>query len=108
MDMGEVSKMAPPPIPTDAFAALTPGTSSNEKPKQMIDDADLLKEIKEMIVAYRTLSKLGIVEIVYHETRGRATRAAVKNTINHIAEQTKAGKGRDKEWVFKPGHEISA
>ncbi|EHK26139.1 uncharacterized protein TRIVIDRAFT_188521 [Trichoderma virens Gv29-8] len=66
---------------------------------------ELLNEIKKAILDNKALSKVGIVDFIFHQFKDSASRLEVKNTIEHVAE--KKGTGRTKEWELKPGHEIT-
>ena len=100
----KVAKMAPPPAPTNAFAALKgepgPGTGAGKLVK-----AELMNDLKETILANKALSKLGMIEVIFNQFRvANVSRAEVKNTIEHVAE--KKGSGRLKEWELREGHDI--
>ena len=90
--------MAPPPAPSNAFAALTGGAAP--RPDKMVKD-EILDQVKQAILDHKELSKVGIVDIIFHQFRDNVSRAEVKNTLEHVAE--KKGPGRTKEWVLKPG-----
>jgi chromatin assembly factor 1 subunit A len=92
---------APPPVPTNAFAALG---GSNSAPGKLVKP-ELLNDVKQAILDNRALSKVGIVDFIFHQFKDSASRMEVKNTIEHVAE--KKGAGRAKEWELKPGHEIT-
>ncbi|QGI63183.1 hypothetical protein CEK27_007154 [Fusarium fujikuroi] len=100
------SKMPPPPTPANAFSALT-GTNSNtggEPPKLV--KSELLDDVKRAILSNKALSKVGIIDFLYHQFRDDVSRTEVKNTVELVAE--KIGKGRSKEWALKSGHEIAS
>ncbi|KAM0258790.1 hypothetical protein ACHAQJ_003632 [Trichoderma viride] len=92
---------APPPVPTNAFAALG---GSNPAPGKLVKP-ELLNDVKQAILDNKALSKVGIVDFIFHQFKDSASRMEVKNTIEHVAE--KKGAGRAKEWELKPGHEIT-
>ncbi|GFP55421.1 chromatin assembly factor 1 subunit rlf2 [Trichoderma asperellum] len=93
-----------PPVPTNAFAALGSASGSNSAPGKLVKP-ELLNDVKQAILDNKALSKVGIVDFIFHQFRDSASRLEVKNTIEHVAE--KKGAGRIKEWELKPGHEIS-
>ncbi|KAL7945594.1 chromatin assembly factor 1 subunit A domain-containing protein [Trichoderma barbatum] len=95
---------APPPAPTNAFAALGGAASSSSAPGKLVKP-ELLNEVKQAILDNKALSKVGIVDFIFHQFKDSASRLEVKNTIEHVAE--KKGAGRTKEWELKPGHEIT-
>ncbi|UKZ46327.1 hypothetical protein TrVGV298_000528 [Trichoderma virens] len=95
---------APPPVPTNAFAALGGAAGSTSAPGKLVKP-ELLNEIKKAILDNKALSKVGIVDFIFHQFKDSASRLEVKNTIEHVAE--KKGTGRTKEWELKPGHEIT-
>ncbi|KAL6831156.1 chromatin assembly factor 1 subunit A domain-containing protein [Trichoderma sp. SZMC 28015] len=95
---------APPPAPTNAFAALGGAAGSTSTPGKLVKP-ELLNEIKQAILDNKALSKVGIVDFIFHQFKDSASRLEVKNTIEHVAE--KKGAGRAKEWELKPGHEIT-
>ncbi|KAI1043461.1 hypothetical protein LB505_002068 [Fusarium chuoi] len=100
------SKMPPPPTPANAFSALT-GSNSNtggEPPKLV--KSELLDDVKRAILSNKALSKVGIIDFLYHQFRDDVSRTEVKNTVELVAE--KIGKGRSKEWALKSGHEIAS
>lgn len=93
-----------PPVPASAFAALGSAGSSNSAPGKLVKP-ELLNGVKQAILDNKALSKVGIVDFIFHQFRDSASRLEVKNTIEHVAE--KKGAGRIKEWELKPGHEIT-
>ncbi|EHK41742.1 hypothetical protein TRIATDRAFT_321911 [Trichoderma atroviride IMI 206040] len=93
-----------PPVPTNAFAALGSAGNSNSAPGKLVKP-ELLNGVKQAILDNKALSKVGIVDFIFHQFRDSASRLEVKNTIEHVAE--KKGAGRIKEWELKPGHEIT-
>ncbi|KAL7937122.1 chromatin assembly factor 1 subunit A domain-containing protein [Trichoderma chlorosporum] len=93
-----------PPAPTNAFAALGGAAGSSSAPGKLVKP-ELLNEIKQAILDNKALSKVGIVDFIFHQFKDSASRMEVKNTIEHVAE--KKGAGRTKEWELKPGHEIT-
>lgn len=66
--------------------------------------AHLLNDVKRAIVQNRRLSKLAIIDYIFHQFSDGLSRAEVKNTLEQVAE--KRGPGRLKEWTLKQGHEI--
>ncbi|CAM1508150.1 Fc.00g049980.m01.CDS01 [Cosmosporella sp. VM-42] len=96
------AKMAPPPAPVNAFAALAAGASGTNSLKLV--NSDILNDVKQAILDNKSLSKVGIVDVVFQRFRDSVSRMEVKNTIEHVAE--KQGTGRQKTWALKPGHEI--
>ncbi|KAM0357275.1 hypothetical protein ACHAO7_003046 [Fusarium culmorum] len=98
------TKMPPPPTPSNAFAALTGGSSSGGAVKLV--KSELLDGVKRAILDNKALSKVGIIDFIYHQFRDDASRIEVKNTVELVAEKT--GKGRTKEWSLKSGHEIAS
>ncbi|KAG6073628.1 hypothetical protein E4U33_002804 [Claviceps sp. LM78 group G4] len=107
------NKMAPPPAPApapapapvNAFAALgaaLPAGTTNTAGKLV--KAELMNDVKQAILDNRALSKVGIIDFIFHRFRDNVSRAEVKNTLELVAE--KKGTGRAKEWDLKPGHEI--
>ncbi|CAG7565487.1 unnamed protein product [Fusarium equiseti] len=99
------TKMPPPPTPSNAFAALT-GTSGNSGSSTKLVKSELLDDVKRAILDNKALSKVGIIDFLYHQFRDDVSRAEVKNTVELVAEKT--GKGRSKEWALKSGHEITS
>ncbi|GAB0134413.1 hypothetical protein EsDP_00002787 [Epichloe bromicola] len=97
------NKMPPPPAPANAFAALT-GEAGNAAAAKLVK-ADLMNDVKQAILDNKALSKVGIIDFIFHRFRDSVSRAEVKNTLEHVAEKKK-GAGRSKEWDLKPGHEI--
>ncbi|KAG8669717.1 hypothetical protein FPOAC2_09058 [Fusarium poae] len=97
-------KMPPPPTPSNAFAALTGGSNSGSALKLV--KSELLDDVKRAILENKALSKVGIIDFIYHQFRDGASRVEVKNTVELVAEKT--GKGRTKEWSLKSGHEIAS
>lgn len=93
-----------PPVPTNAFAALGSAGSANSAPGKLVKP-ELLNGVKQAILDNKALSKVGIVDFIFHQFRDSASRLEVKNTIEHVAE--KKGAGRIKEWELKAGHEIT-
>jgi chromatin assembly factor 1 subunit A len=97
------TKMPPPPAPANAFAALGSGAANATASAKLVK-AELLNDFKQAILDNRALSKVGIIDFIFHQFRNNVSRAEVKNTLEHVAE--KKGTGRTKEWDLKPGHEI--
>lgn len=95
--------MAPPPAPANAFAALKTNTPNTAESPKLVR-SELLNEVKQAILDNRALSKVGIIDFIFHQFRDSVSRAEVKNTLEYVAE--KKGQGRQKEWELKPGHEI--
>lgn len=102
----KASKMPPPPTPTNAFEALTNTTSAGTAPAGKLVKAELMDELKQTVLDNKALSKMGIIDFVFHKLKGKATRTEVTNTIAHVAERT--GAGRAKEWSLKEGHELDS
>ncbi|KAF5025965.1 hypothetical protein F66182_1933 [Fusarium sp. NRRL 66182] len=98
------AKMPPPPTPSNAFAALTGSSGSGDAPKLV--KSELLDDLKRAILDNKALSKVGIIDFIYHQFRNDVSRTEVKNTVELVAEKT--GKGRSKEWALKSGHEITS
>lgn len=94
--------MPPPAAPANAFAALSGAASGGAGVKLV--KPEIINNLKQAIVDNKTLSKAGIIEVLYAQFRTRASRNEVKNTIETVAEKT--GSGRAKEWVLKAGHEL--
>ncbi|KAF7558679.1 hypothetical protein G7046_g5478 [Stylonectria norvegica] len=94
------TKMPPPPAPSNAFAALAGGAT--DAPKMV--KPEILTDFKQAVLDNKELSKAGILAVVFQQFRDNASRTDVKNTLEHVAERT--GKGRQKIWELKPGHEI--
>ncbi|POR36756.1 Chromatin assembly factor 1 subunit rlf2 [Tolypocladium paradoxum] len=97
------TKMAPPPAPVSAFAALK-GSAGGAAGVLKLVKSELMNDVKRAILDNKALSKVGIVDFIFHQFRDSVSRAEVKNTIELVAE--KKGPGRSKEWDLKPGHEI--
>ncbi|KAK5993607.1 hypothetical protein PT974_07041 [Cladobotryum mycophilum] len=97
------TKMAPPPAPANAFAAIQGATGSGGGQAKLVK-ADLMNDFKQAILDNKVLSKVGIIDIIFHQFRDSVSRVEVKNTLEFVAE--KKGAGRSKEWELKPGHEI--
>lgn len=93
-----------PSTPANAFAALGGAGGPNSAPGKLVKP-ELLNDIKRAILDNKALSKVGIVDFIFHQFKDQASRLEVKNTIEHVAE--KKGTGRTKEWELKPGHEIT-
>ncbi|KAF4334277.1 chromatin assembly complex subunit p90 [Fusarium beomiforme] len=94
-----------PPPPTNAFSALIGGNGgSGDVPKLV--KSELLDDVKRAILSNKALSKVGIIDFLYHQFRDDVSRTEVKNTVELVAE--KIGKGRSKEWALKSGHEIAS
>lgn len=96
--------MPPPPTPTNAFAAITGGSSASGGDAPKLVKSELMDDVKRAILNNKALSKVGIIDFVFHLFREHVSRIEVKNTIELVAEKT--GKGRSKEWALKHGHEI--
>ncbi|KAI6782391.1 Chromatin assembly factor 1 subunit-like protein [Emericellopsis cladophorae] len=96
--------MPPPPAPaqSDAFAAIKAGAPP---PQAKLVKAEIMNDVKKAILDNKALSKVGIIDFVYHQFRDNASRTEVKNTIETVAE--KQGAGRAKEWCLRPGHEMA-
>ncbi|KAL6878943.1 chromatin assembly factor 1 subunit A domain-containing protein [Trichoderma novae-zelandiae] len=94
----------PPPAAAKAFAALGGAGGSNMAPGKLVKP-ELLNDVKKAILDNKALSKVGIVDFIFHQFKDQASRLEVKNTIEHVAE--KKGAGRTKEWELKPGHEMT-
>ncbi|TPX09862.1 uncharacterized protein E0L32_008884 [Thyridium curvatum] len=88
--------MAPPPNRTDAFAALTSG-SSKPDPKTAQIPPEMVQDFKETILKYEKLSKVGLVEILSTEFP-KCTKIQIKNSVESLAERV--GKG-PKLWKLK-------
>ncbi|KAJ4255446.1 hypothetical protein NW762_009441 [Fusarium torreyae] len=101
-----VNKMPPPPTPSNAFAALTGGAGAGGGDAPKLVKSELLDDVKRAILSNKALSKVGIIDFLYHQFRDNVSRAEVKNTVEFVAEKT--GKGRSKEWALKSGHEITS
>lgn len=97
------SKMPPPTAPANAFAALTGGAPPG--PAVKIVKPEIMNNVKQAIVDNKSLSKIGVIEVLYQQFRDNASRAEVKNTLEAVAEKT--GTGRSKEWILRAGHEIA-
>ncbi|EEU44403.1 uncharacterized protein NECHADRAFT_106375 [Fusarium vanettenii 77-13-4] len=76
--------------------------ASGDAPKLV--KSELMDDVKRAILDNKALSKVGIIDFVFHLFREHVSRIEVKNTIELVAEKT--GKGRSKEWALKHGHEI--
>ncbi|TWU72249.1 hypothetical protein ED733_001082 [Metarhizium rileyi] len=98
-----ITTMPPPRAPANAFAALNGGVTNPSAPAKLVK-AELLNDFKKAILDNKALSKVGIVDFIFHQFRDSVSRAEVKNTLEHVAE--KKGTGRSKEWDLKPGHEL--
>ncbi|KAG6029434.1 hypothetical protein E4U41_000345 [Claviceps citrina] len=98
-------KMPPPPAPVSAFAALQGDAGNAAAAATKLVKAELMNEVKQAILDNKALSKVGIIDFIFHQFRDNVSRAEVKNTLELVAE--KKGAGRSKEWDLKPGHEIS-
>jgi chromatin assembly factor 1 subunit A len=104
--IAEKSVMPPPPAPADAFAALTASSAPapTGAPLKLVKD-EILNDVKRAIVENKAMSKVGIVDFIFHKFREASiSRAEVKNTLEYVAE--KRGSGRTKEWELRDGHEI--
>ena len=100
-------KMPPPPAPANAFSALTGATSGGGASGAVkMVKSELLDDVKRAILDNKALSKVGIIDFIFHQFRDNVSRMEVKNTVEHVAE--KKGSGRTKEWDLKPGHEIES
>ncbi|KAG5997605.1 hypothetical protein E4U43_002597 [Claviceps pusilla] len=98
-----VSGMPPPAAPPNAFAALNGEAGTGTAAKLV--KAELMNDVKQAILDNKALSKVGIIDFIFHQFRDNVSRAEVKNTLELVAE--KKGPGRTKEWDLKPGHELS-
>jgi chromatin assembly factor 1 subunit A len=98
--------MPPPPTPSNAFAALTGGSNGAAGGALKLVKTELLDDVKRAILDNKALSKVGIIDFIYHQFRDDTSRIEVKNTVELVAEKT--GKGRTKEWSLKSGHEIAS
>ncbi|KAG5934322.1 hypothetical protein E4U60_003946 [Claviceps pazoutovae] len=98
------NKMAPPPAPANAFAALGTAFPATTNTAGKLVKVELMNDVKQAILDNRALSKVGIIDFIFHRFRDDVSRAEVKNTLELVAE--KKGTGRAKEWDLKPGHEI--
>jgi chromatin assembly factor 1 subunit A len=98
--------MPPPPTPSNAFSALTGGNSNAGGDALKLVKSELLDDVKRAILNNKALSKVGIIDFLYHQFRDNVSRTEVKNTVEMVAEKT--GKGRSKEWTLKSGHEITS
>lgn len=102
------TKMAPPPPPANAFAALTAGASgasgASGSDSLKLVKSEIMNGLKQAILDNKALSKVGIIDFLYHQFRDDVSRTEVKNTLELVAE--KVGAGRQKAWTLKPGHEI--
>ncbi|KAG6002472.1 hypothetical protein E4U21_003038 [Claviceps maximensis] len=98
-------KMQPPAAPSNAFAALN-GEAGNVTAATAgkLVKAELMNDVKQAILDNKALSKVGIIDFIFHQFRDNVSRAEVKNTLELVAE--KKGTGRLKEWDLKPGHEL--
>ncbi|ODA79843.1 hypothetical protein RJ55_05440 [Drechmeria coniospora] len=95
-------KMAPPPAPCNAFATL--GAKTGPAAGAKLVKSELMDDVKRAILNNKALSKVGIIDFIFHQFRDNVSRAEVKNTIELVAEKT--GSGRSKEWTLRPGHEV--
>lgn len=85
--------MAPPPVPADAFHALTSKTTE-KKPAQKLP-ADAQEELKDLLRSKPDLSKVGIVEVFFANHKKKYPKTQIKATFEEMTE--KAGKG----WKLK-------
>lgn len=90
----------PPPGPTDAFKTLassgtTGGATKKSAAATSVLPAEMTQKMKDMIVAHRGLSKVGLVELFWSENK--ASKVAIKNTLEIVAEKS------GKDWVLKAG-----
>lgn len=85
--------MAPPPVPSDAFQALT-AKNTEKKPAQKLP-ADALAELKELLRSKPNLSKVGIVEVFAANHMKKFPKTQIKAAVEDLTE--KAGKG----WKLK-------
>ncbi|OAA58006.1 chromatin assembly subunit-like protein [Niveomyces insectorum RCEF 264] len=116
--------MAPPPVPTDAFAVLGTAAAASGKdggaslapssaaataaaatgktdPKKPGVAAEFVSDFKRAIVQYAKLSKVGIVEMLSVEFLGKCTKSQIKTSLEALAERT--GPGQHKTWKLKDG-----
>ncbi|KIL91473.1 hypothetical protein FAVG1_05089 [Fusarium avenaceum] len=100
------NKMPPPPTPSNAFSALTGSNNNAGGDALKLVKSELLDDVKRAILNNKALSKVGIIDFLYHQFRDNVSRTEVKNTVEMVAEKT--GKGRSKEWALKSGHEITS
>ncbi|KAG5953863.1 hypothetical protein E4U53_001311 [Claviceps sorghi] len=102
------TKMPPPAASSNAFAALNgdAGNAAAAATAAKLVKAELLNDVKRAILDNKALSKVGIIDFIFHQFReDKVSRAEVKNTLELVAE--KKGAGRAKEWDLKPGHELA-
>ncbi|KKF94387.1 Chromatin assembly factor 1 subunit rlf2 [Ceratocystis platani] len=106
------SKMPPPPTtntPANAFEALVAPSSniasatseaSTASTLQVLElkRPELLPEIKKVIMENAKLSKLGLVDVLFHKIDG-LSKGEAKMALDVLA--TKVGVGRAKEWALK-------
>lgn len=110
---GSITAMAPPPVPTDAFAALgvrapttangtngvtANGSTAKQDTKKAVVATEFVEDFKKAIMQYAKLSKLGIVEILSAEFE-KCTKSQIKNSLEAMAERT--GAGQHKTWKLK-------
>ncbi|KAG5982823.1 hypothetical protein E4U55_001276 [Claviceps digitariae] len=100
------NNMPPPAAPHNAFAALN-GEAGNvtAATAAKLVKAELMNDVKKAILDNKALSKVGIIDFIFHQFRDNVSRTEVKNTLELVAEKKKVG--RVKEWDLKPGHELS-
>ncbi|KAG5919852.1 hypothetical protein E4U42_006404 [Claviceps africana] len=102
------NQMPPPAASSNAFAALNgeAGNVTAAATAAKLVKTELMDEVKQAILDNKALSKVGIIDFIFHQFRSKVSRAEVKNTLELVAE--KKGSGRTKEWDLKPGHELPA
>ena len=90
--------MAPPPAPSSAFAALGIASSKvNQQSNAGPPPADVIEGIRQALVQYPKLSKIGLVEAVSSATKNPKSR--VKTWVDALVERS--GKAGDKKLVLK-------
>ncbi|KKA30455.1 hypothetical protein TD95_000647 [Thielaviopsis punctulata] len=112
--------MAPPPhpAPSNAFEALhgsktadsNPGTGANTASAAAqtgtatleLRRPELLPEIKRVIVDNNKLSKLGLIDVLFHQVEG-LTKGEAKMALDMLA--IKVGTGRVKQWALRESME---
>ncbi|KAM7221123.1 chromatin assembly factor 1 subunit rlf2 [Rhypophila decipiens] len=82
------TKMAPPPVPSDAFQSLN-SKATDKKPAQKLH-ADAQEELKDFLRLKPDLSKVGVIEVFHANHRKKFPKTQIKASFEDLTE--KAGK----------------
>jgi len=81
--------MAPPPAPSDAFQALTPGAAApaGTKKSQQPLPLDMQQKLKDLVRSMPTLSKVGVIEL-FAANNPKCPRSQIKTSFDAIFEKS--------------------